>query len=91
MYLRLQALVPFQDRRRMQYLNPGPSSQNGFHLTNHRQLETDEIQTHIRWNTLEGLASLVQVIRRRYNQCQKNKALQPAVVNDSINFGPTNA
>jgi len=35
----------------MQYLNPGPSSQNGFHLTNHRQLETDEIQTHIRYKS----------------------------------------
>jgi len=37
-----------QDRRRMQFLHPGPASQNGFHLTSHRQLETDEIQPHVR-------------------------------------------
>ena len=49
----LQALkyfgfVFFQDRRRMQALHPGPASQNGFHLTSHRQLDTDEIQSHVR-------------------------------------------
>ena len=32
----------------MQFLHPGPASQNGFHLTSHRQLETDEIQPHVR-------------------------------------------
>ncbi len=32
----------------MQALHPGPASQNGFHLTSHRQLDTDEIQSHVR-------------------------------------------
>jgi hypothetical protein len=38
----------FQDRRRMQLQSQNGGTQNGFQLTSHRQLESDEIQSHVR-------------------------------------------